>query len=31
MAIIEQSMSTGVSFELTNEQRALRQLAHEFA
>src|SRR6266480_5257431 len=31
MAILEQSTTTGVSFELTGEQRDLRALAHEFA
>jgi len=30
-AIIEQSSSTGISFGLTDEQKALRSLAHEFA
>jgi acyl-CoA dehydrogenase len=31
MATIEQGVGTGVSFALTEEQRALRDLAHEFA
>jgi acyl-CoA dehydrogenase len=31
MAILEQTTTTGVSFELTDEQRDLRALAHEFA
>jgi acyl-CoA dehydrogenase len=31
MATIEQAVSGGVSFALTEEQKALRQLAHEFA
>jgi acyl-CoA dehydrogenase len=31
MAISEQAVSGGVSFALTDEQRALRELAHEFA
>src|ERR687894_785586 len=31
MAIIEQGAATGVSFALTDEQKALRQLAREFA
>ena len=31
MAIVEQMTSGGVSFELTDEQRDLRALAHEFA
>src|SRR5215204_7251973 len=31
MAIIEQTTTGGVSFELTSEQRDLRALAHEFA
>src|SRR5690348_10438437 len=31
MATIEQGVGTGVSFALTNEQKALRDLAHEFA
>jgi acyl-CoA dehydrogenase len=31
MAIIEQGSATGVSFALTEEQKALRELAHEFA
>src|SRR6266511_3634422 len=31
MAIIEQIVTGGVSFELTDEQKALRELAHEFA
>jgi acyl-CoA dehydrogenase len=31
MAIIEQTTTGGVSFELTDEQRDLRALAHEFA
>jgi acyl-CoA dehydrogenase len=31
MAIIEQSVSTGISFALTDEQKALRELAREFA
>src|SRR6187551_3546870 len=31
MAIVEQTTTGGVSFELTDEQRDLRALAHEFA
>ena len=31
MAIIEQTTTGGVSFELTDEQNDLRALAHEFA
>jgi len=31
MAAIEQALAGGVSFELTDEQKALRELAHEFA
>ncbi len=31
MAILEQGTSTGVSFALTDEQKALRELAHSFA
>jgi acyl-CoA dehydrogenase len=31
MAITEQALSTGPSFALSDEQRALRELAHEFA
>src|SRR5947209_16685320 len=31
MAIVEQTTASGVSFELTDEQRDLRALAHEFA
>jgi acyl-CoA dehydrogenase len=31
MATIEQAVSGGISFALTGEQKALRQLAHEFA
>ncbi len=31
MAIIEQGAATGVSFGLTDEQKALRDLAHDFA
>jgi acyl-CoA dehydrogenase len=31
MSTAEQAVSTGVSFALTDEQRALRELAHEFA
>jgi acyl-CoA dehydrogenase len=31
MATIEQSVAQGLSFALTEEQRALRELAHEFA
>jgi acyl-CoA dehydrogenase len=31
MTIVEQPTTSGVSFELTDEQRALRELAHEFA
>jgi acyl-CoA dehydrogenase len=31
MAITEQAVTEGVSFALTDEQRALRELAHEFA
>ena len=31
MATIEQAVAEGVSFTLTEEQRALRELAHEFA
>ena len=31
MAIVEQTTTGGVSFELTDEQRELRALAHEFA
>src|ERR687884_1109305 len=31
MATIEQTVAGGVSFALTDEQRALRDLAHEFA
>src|SRR5687767_8878779 len=31
MAIVEQTTGDGVSFELTDEQRDLRALAHEFA
>ena len=31
MAIIEQGAATGVSFALTDEQKALRDLAHDFA
>src|SRR5215204_6920203 len=31
MAIIEQNAATGVSFELTEEQKGLRALAREFA
>src|SRR5215475_4406175 len=31
MATIEHGVGTGVSFALTEEQRALRDLAHEFA
>ena len=30
-ALTEQALSTGVSFALTDEQKALRELAHEFA
>jgi acyl-CoA dehydrogenase len=31
MAAIEESLATGVSFALTDEQKALRELAHDFA
>jgi len=31
MTAVEQAVEGGVSFELTDEQRALRELAHEFA
>src|SRR5919201_6468973 len=31
MATTERSAATGISFALTDEQRALRELAHEFA
>ncbi len=31
MATIREAVATGVSFELTDEQKALRELAHEFA
>ncbi len=31
MATIEHSLTTGVSFALSDEQKALRQLAREFA
>src|SRR5919199_4195548 len=31
MAIAEEGISTGISFALSDEQRALRELAHEFA
>ena len=31
MAIIEESVQAGISFDLTDEQKALRALAHEFA
>ena len=31
MAIVEQTTTGGVSFALTDEQRELRALAHEFA
>ncbi len=31
MAMTEQSVASGISFALTDEQRALRELAHEFA
>ena len=31
MAIVEQTVAGGVSFALTDEQKALRELAHEFA
>src|SRR2546423_14542121 len=31
MAIGEQAVAAGLSFALTDEQRALRELAHEFA
>ncbi len=31
MAVVEEAMATGVSFELTDEQRELRRLAREFA
>jgi len=31
MATIQEAVATGVSFELTDEQKALRELAHEFA
>jgi acyl-CoA dehydrogenase len=31
MAIVEQNVGGGVSFALTDEQKALRELAHEFA
>src|SRR5438132_9962939 len=31
MATVEHSLATGVSFALTDEQKALRELAHEFA
>jgi len=31
MAIIERDTETGVGFALTDEQKALRELAHEFA
>jgi acyl-CoA dehydrogenase len=31
MAIIEQGVATGVSFALTDEQKALRELTHDFA
>src|SRR6188472_3994975 len=31
MAIIEQDVATGVSFELTEEQKGLRELARDFA
>jgi len=31
MAIVEQNVAGGVSFALTDEQKALRELAHEFA
>jgi acyl-CoA dehydrogenase len=31
MAIVEQNVTGGVSFALTEEQKALRELAHEFA
>jgi acyl-CoA dehydrogenase len=31
MGITEQALAEGVSFALTDEQRALRELAHEFA
>src|SRR5438128_1981539 len=31
MAIVERDVAAGVSFGLTDEQRALRELAHEFA
>src|SRR6476659_6600727 len=31
MSAVDETVGTGVSFELTEEQRALRELAHEFA
>src|SRR6478672_12712014 len=31
MSAVDETVGTGVSFELTAEQRALRELAHEFA
>jgi acyl-CoA dehydrogenase len=31
VAIVEESVSAGISFHLTDEQKALRELAHEFA
>ena len=31
MAAIEEGTATGVSFALTDEQKALRELAHDFA
>jgi acyl-CoA dehydrogenase len=31
MATVESALGSGLSFELTDEQRALRELAHEFA
>jgi len=31
MSTIQEAVATGVSFELTDEQKALRELAHEFA
>src|SRR3989442_13390306 len=31
MAIVERDVAAGVSFGLTDEQRALRELAHDFA
>ena len=31
MTMVESALAAGVSFALTDEQRALRELAHEFA